>query len=198
MTPQSIKTLLTNSPQISQIMEVTKCFAAFIDISKDLLCYTAQPEPTACDQKCNHILQSDMEETVVDKSTIPFGFLKVKRTKGKWTKINNHLFLVLLNSVKMSCKILQQIQMIRNWYMNMEIQISQERKSVITTHEIHQWHVWKCVGVGIIMNGNVLGFSLWWLVSQFPINMCGDNRLPFLGNLYFHIHISISDHLNLL
>ena len=40
---------------------------------KDLLCYTAQPEPTAYDPKCSHILQSDMRETLVNKSTI---FLK--------------------------------------------------------------------------------------------------------------------------
>ena len=50
-------------------MDVTNCFAAFIAISKDLLCYTAQPEPTASDQKCSHILQNDMKETVVNKST---------------------------------------------------------------------------------------------------------------------------------
>ena len=50
-------------------MEITKCFAAFIGIPKDLLCYTAQPEPTASDLKCSHILQSDEMETVVNKST---------------------------------------------------------------------------------------------------------------------------------
>ena len=43
-------------------MDVTKCFAAFIATPKDILCYTAQPEPTASDPKCNHILQSDMKE----------------------------------------------------------------------------------------------------------------------------------------
>ena len=37
------------------------------------LCYTAQPEPTASDPKCCHILQSDMEETVVN---LPFFFNK--------------------------------------------------------------------------------------------------------------------------
>ena len=42
-------------------MEVTKYFAAFIAIPKDLLCYTAQPEPAASDPKCSHILQSDMK-----------------------------------------------------------------------------------------------------------------------------------------
>ena len=86
------------------MMEVTKCFAAFIAIRKDILCYTAQPEPTASDQKCSHILQSDMKEMVLNKSTIPFGFLKiitpyVKRAKGKWIKINKHLSLLLLNLV---------------------------------------------------------------------------------------------------
>ena len=63
------KTLLTNCPQICQKMEVTKCFAAFIVIPKDLLCYTAQPEPTASDPKCSHILQGDMKETTVNKFT---------------------------------------------------------------------------------------------------------------------------------
>ena len=57
-------------------MEVTKCFAASIAIHKDLLCYTTQPEPTAYDPKCSHILQSDMKETVVNKSTT--GFKKKK------------------------------------------------------------------------------------------------------------------------
>ena len=55
-------------------MEVTKCFAAFIAIPKYILCYTAQPEPTASDQKCSHILQSDMKETVVNKSITLFFF----------------------------------------------------------------------------------------------------------------------------
>ena len=50
-------------------MEVTKCFAAFIVIPKDLLCYPAQPEPTASDPMCSHILQSDMKKTVVNKIT---------------------------------------------------------------------------------------------------------------------------------
>ena len=53
-------------------MEVTKCFAASFAIHRDFLCYTAQPEPTAYDPKCSHILQSDMKETVVNKSTIVF------------------------------------------------------------------------------------------------------------------------------
>ena len=53
-------------------MEVTKCIAAFIAIHKDLLCYTAQPEPTAYDPKCSHILLSDMKETLVNKSTTVF------------------------------------------------------------------------------------------------------------------------------
>ena len=50
-------------------MEVTQCFAGFIAIPKDLLCYTAQPEPTASDPKCSHFLQSDVKETVVNKIT---------------------------------------------------------------------------------------------------------------------------------
>ena len=53
-------------------MEVTKCFAASIAIHKDLLFYTAQPESTAYDPKCSHILQNDMKETVVNKSTTGF------------------------------------------------------------------------------------------------------------------------------
>ena len=53
-------------------MEVTKCFASSIAIHKDLLCYTAQPEPTAYDPKCSHILQNDMTETVINKSTTVF------------------------------------------------------------------------------------------------------------------------------
>ena len=57
-------------------MEVTKCFVASIAIHKDLLCYTTQPEPTAYDPKCSHILQSDMKEAVVNKSTT--GFKKKK------------------------------------------------------------------------------------------------------------------------
>ena len=52
-------------------MEVTKCFAAFTDIPKDLLCYTAQPEPTASDPKCSHFLQSDVME-IVNKITTGF------------------------------------------------------------------------------------------------------------------------------
>ena len=54
------------------IMEVAKCFAASIATHKDLLCYTTQPEPTVHDPKCSHILQSDMKETVVNKSTTVF------------------------------------------------------------------------------------------------------------------------------
>ena len=88
MTPQSIKTLSTNSPQICQIMEVTKCFAAFIDISKDLLCYTAQPKPTASDQKCNHILQNDIKETVVNKSTTRVFEKKCPFCKESQRKVN--------------------------------------------------------------------------------------------------------------
>ena len=53
-------------------MEVTKCFAASIATHKDLLCYIAQPEPTAYDPKCRNSLQSDMKETVVNKSTTVF------------------------------------------------------------------------------------------------------------------------------
>ena len=53
-------------------MEVTKCFAAFIAIHRYFICYTAQPEPTAYDPKCSHILQNDMKETVVNKSTTGF------------------------------------------------------------------------------------------------------------------------------
>ena len=69
MTPQSIKALLTNCPQICQITDVTKCFAAFIAIPTDLLWYTAQSEAAVSDRKCIHILQSDMKETVVKIST---------------------------------------------------------------------------------------------------------------------------------
>ena len=50
-------------------MEVTKCFADFTAIPKDFLCYIAQPGTTASDPKCGHILQSDIKETVVNKST---------------------------------------------------------------------------------------------------------------------------------
>ena len=57
-------------------MEVTKCFAASIAIHKYLLWNTAQPEPTAYDPKCSHIVQSDMKETVVNKFTTVFCFLK--------------------------------------------------------------------------------------------------------------------------
>ena len=57
-------------------MEVTNCFDASIAVHKDLVCYTAQPEPTVYDPKCSHILQSDMKETVVNKSAIGFFFLK--------------------------------------------------------------------------------------------------------------------------
>ena len=53
-------------------MEVTKCFAASIAIQKDLLFNTAQPESTAYDPKCSYILQNDMKETVVNKSTTVF------------------------------------------------------------------------------------------------------------------------------
>ena len=88
MTLKSIKTLLTNCPQICQIMEVTKCFAASIAIHKYLLCYTTQPEPTAYDPKCSHILQSDMKETV-NKSTSGFkkrNALSAKRPIRKCVK----------------------------------------------------------------------------------------------------------------
>ena len=86
MTPQSMKTLLTNCRQICQITKVTKCFAAFIAIPNNLLCYTAQPEPAASDQKCSHILQSDMKETVVNDSTATvfenkFAFCKESQRK---------------------------------------------------------------------------------------------------------------------
>ena len=89
MTPQSTKTLSTNCRQICQIMEVTKCFAAFIAIPKDFLCYTAQAEPAPSDLTCSHILQSDMKEIEGNKSTT--GFLKgnapsAERAKGKWIK----------------------------------------------------------------------------------------------------------------
>ena len=103
-----IKTLSTNCRQICQIMEVTKCFAAFIATPKDLLCYTAQSEPAPSDLTCSHILQSDMKE-IGNKTTT--GFLKgntpsAKRAKGKWIKNSNYLSLVLLDPVKISRRIL--------------------------------------------------------------------------------------------
>ena len=69
-------------------MEVTKCFAAFIAISKNLLCYTAQPEPTPSDPKCNHILQSDMKGTVVNKSTTRLFWKKCPFCKESQRKVN--------------------------------------------------------------------------------------------------------------
>ena len=104
MTLTFIKTLLTNCPQICQIMEVTKCFAASIDIHKYILCYTTQPEPTAYDPKCSHILQSDMKETV-NKSTSGFkkrNAFSAKRAIRKCVKNRNHISLALLNPVKIS------------------------------------------------------------------------------------------------
>ena len=100
MTLKSIKTLLTNCPQICQIMEVTKCFAASIAIHKDGIYHTTQPEPTAYDPKCNHILQSDMKETVVNKSTTGFkkkkrNALSAKRAIRKCVKNRNHISLAL-------------------------------------------------------------------------------------------------------
>ena len=93
-------------------MEATKCFAASIAIPKDFSCYTAQPEPTASDPKYSHILQSDMEETVVNKSTISLGFLKinapsVKSCKESQRKVNqnNHLSLVLMTPGKIPLRI---------------------------------------------------------------------------------------------
>ena len=53
-------------------MDITKCFATFIDTPKFILCYTAQPEPAATGPKCSHILQSDMKETVVNESANGF------------------------------------------------------------------------------------------------------------------------------
>ena len=50
-------------------MKVTKYFAAFIAIPKDILCYTAQPEPAVSDPKCSHIVQGDMKETIANQST---------------------------------------------------------------------------------------------------------------------------------
>ena len=108
MTLKSIKTLLTNCPQICQIMEVTKCFAASIAINKDLLCYTTQPEQTAYDPKCSHILQSDMKETVVNylllglKKKMPF---LQREPEESVSKNRNHIPLALLNPVKISCRI---------------------------------------------------------------------------------------------
>ena len=66
----------------------TKCFATFIAISKDRLCYTAQPEPTASDPKCNHILQSDIKETVVNKSTTRVFENKCPFCKESQRKVN--------------------------------------------------------------------------------------------------------------
>ena len=42
-------------------MEVTKCFAAFIAIPKDILCYTAPPEPAPSDLTRSHTLQSEVK-----------------------------------------------------------------------------------------------------------------------------------------
>ena len=53
-------------------MEVTKCSATSIAIHRDLLWNTAQTEPSAYDPKCSHIVQSDMKETVVNKTTTVF------------------------------------------------------------------------------------------------------------------------------
>ena len=39
---------------------------------KDLLCYTAQPEPAASDPNCSHILQSDIKETVENEFATVF------------------------------------------------------------------------------------------------------------------------------
>ena len=67
MTPQPIKTLLTNSPQIGHIMEVTKCFAAFIGISKDL--YVTQYILNQLHLIQSVIISCDIKETIVNKST---------------------------------------------------------------------------------------------------------------------------------
>ena len=90
-------------------MKITKCFAAFIAIPKDLLCYTAQPEPAPSDLMYSQILQSDKKEIEGNKSTT--GFLKgnapyAMRANGKWIKNNNYLSLVLLDPVKISRRIL--------------------------------------------------------------------------------------------
>ena len=91
-------------------MDITKCFATFIDTPKFILCYTAQPEPAATGPKCSHILQSDMKETVVNESATGFFEKKnapsAKRANGKWIKISNHLSLVPLNPVKNPRRIL--------------------------------------------------------------------------------------------
>ena len=89
-------------------MEITKCFAAFIAIPKDILCYTAQPEPAPSDLTCSHILQSDMKEIERNKSTT--GFLKgnapsAKRANGTWIENSNYLSLVLLDPVKISRRV---------------------------------------------------------------------------------------------
>ena len=60
--------LPTNMPDNGSY-QIVCCFIA---IPKDLLCYTTQPEPVASDPKCSHILQSDMKETVENKSTTGF------------------------------------------------------------------------------------------------------------------------------
>ena len=89
-------------------MEVTKCFAASIAIHKDLLCYTAQPETTAYDPKCSHILQGDMKETLVNKFTTVFfrrNALSAERAIRKCIKTETTYFFVLLNPAKISWRI---------------------------------------------------------------------------------------------
>ena len=65
-------------------MEVIKCFAAFIAIPKDILCYTVQPDPTAFDLTCSYILQSDMKETVVNNGGFEKKFPLVSKWSNEW------------------------------------------------------------------------------------------------------------------
>ena len=47
-------------------------------------------------------------------------------------------------------------------------------------------NVWKCVGVGIIEDGSVLGFLIWDLISKFQSTV-----VVITDFLYWEIHISI-------
>ena len=70
MTPQSIKKNITDKLPTNMLDSGDyRSFCCFHCHPQRSLCYTAHPEPIASDSKCNHILQSDMKEIVVNKST---------------------------------------------------------------------------------------------------------------------------------
>ena len=97
MTPQSIHfidKLPTNMPDNGGY----QMFCCFHCHPERYFCYTVQPEPAASDPNYSHILQGDMKETVVNKSTTVFfkkcPFCKESQMKVHKLQRNNRLYKV--------------------------------------------------------------------------------------------------------